>query len=175
DEKEGNEEEDEEESDGEDDEEKVDEEEDEEDAIVNDEDYEEEEEKVSEVEEEEEEDVNVKRNKCGRKRKGEILMSKGKKIKFEDKEVGEKKRKKDSEPSSSEDEKPLKKKMKGKGKGPSKPTLEKPLKKKKVLSDNQVMRENFLRDYLPLLSRTVPSSFFHAIRDAKVNMKIFMD
>nr|GEY04616.1 tRNA-specific adenosine deaminase 2-like [Tanacetum cinerariifolium] len=42
----------------------------------------------------------------------------GKKIKVEDKEVGEKKRKKDSEPSSSEYEKPLKKKTKGKGKGP---------------------------------------------------------
>nr|GEY51222.1 cytochrome P450 [Tanacetum cinerariifolium] len=39
-------------------------------------------------------------------------MSKGKKIKVEDKEVGEKKRKKDPEPSSSEDEKPLKKKTK---------------------------------------------------------------
>nr|GEZ26057.1 hypothetical protein [Tanacetum cinerariifolium] len=56
-----------------------------------------------------------------------------------------------------------------------KPTLEKPLKKKKVLRDNQIRREKFLSDYPPLLSRTVPSSFFHAIRDAKVNMKIFMD
>ncbi|GKD80271.1 hypothetical protein Tco_1342892, partial [Tanacetum coccineum] len=58
-------------------------------------------------------------------------MSKGKKIKVEDKEVGEKKQKKDSESSSSEDKKPLKK--------------------------------------------TVPSSFFHAIQDAKVNMKRFME
>nr|GEZ55117.1 ubiquitin-specific protease 13 [Tanacetum cinerariifolium] len=53
-----------------------------------------------------------------------------------------------------------KKKTKGKGKGPSKPT-------KKVLSDNQIRREIFLSDYPPLLSRTVPSSFCHAIRDAK--------
>nr|GEU48854.1 ulp1 protease family, C-terminal catalytic domain-containing protein [Tanacetum cinerariifolium] len=107
DEKKGDEEEDEEENDKEDDEEKVDEEEDEkedeEDAIVNNEEYEE---KVSE-EEEEEEDVNVKRNKRGRKVKGEVVMSKGKKIKVEDKKVGEEKRKKDSEPSSSEEEKTL--------------------------------------------------------------------
>nr|GEW07471.1 hypothetical protein [Tanacetum cinerariifolium] len=94
---------------------------------------------------------------------------------FEDKEVGEKKRKKDSEPSSSEDEKPLTKKTKGKGKGPSKTTLEKPLKKKKVVSDNQIRREKFLSDYPPLLSRTIPSFFFHVIRDAKVNMKSFME
>nr|GFA42131.1 ubiquitin-specific protease 13 [Tanacetum cinerariifolium] len=105
--------------------------------------------------------------RCCRKRKGEVVMSKGKKIKVKDKEVGEKKRKKDSEPSSSEDEKPLKNKTKGKGKGPSKPT-------KKVLSDNQIRREKFLSDYLPLLSRIVPFSFFHAIRDAKVHMKSFM-
>nr|GEX96354.1 hypothetical protein [Tanacetum cinerariifolium] len=96
-----------------------------------------------------------------------VVMSKGKKIKVEDKEVGEKKRKKDSKLSSSEDEKPLKKKTKGKGKGPSKPT-------KKVLSDNQIRREKFLSEYPPLLSRTVPSSFFHVIPDAKVNMKSFM-
>ncbi|GJY82941.1 hypothetical protein Tco_0496317 [Tanacetum coccineum] len=78
--------------------------------------------------------------------------------------------KKDSEPSSSEDEKTLKKKTKGgkKGKGPSKPT-------KKVLSDNQIRREKFLSEYPPLLSRTVPSSFFHAIRDAKVIMKRFSE
>nr|GEZ83839.1 hypothetical protein [Tanacetum cinerariifolium] len=154
----------------EDDEEKVDDEEDEEDVIVKDEEYEEEEEeeeKVSEEEEEEEEDVNVKRNKRGRKGKGEVVMSKGKKIKVEDKEAGEKKRKKDYEPSFSEDEKPLKKKTKGKGKGPSKPM-------KKGLSDNQIRREKFLSNYLPLLSRIVPSSFFHAIRDGKVNMKSFM-
>nr|GEX19875.1 peptidase C48, SUMO/sentrin/Ubl1 [Tanacetum cinerariifolium] len=100
--------------------------------------------------------------------KGEVVMSKGKKIKVEDKEVGEKKRKKDSKPSSSEDEKPLKKNTKGKGNGPSKPT-------KKVLSDNQIRREKFLSDNPPLLSRTIPSSFFHAIRDAKVNMKSFME
>ncbi|GJY05641.1 peptidase C48, SUMO/sentrin/Ubl1 [Tanacetum coccineum] len=161
----------EEEGDKEEDEEEGDEEEDvgedKEDAIVKDEEYEEEEEKVSE---EEEEDVKVKGNKRGRKGKGEVVMSKGKKIKVEDKEVGEKKRKKDSEPSSSEDEKPLKKKTKGgkKGKGPSKPT-------KKVLSDNQIRREKFLSEYPPLFSRTVPSSFFHAIRDAKVNMKRFME
>ncbi|GJW01804.1 hypothetical protein Tco_1557055, partial [Tanacetum coccineum] len=169
DEEEGDEEEDEEEGDEEEDEEECDEEEDEEDAIVKDEEYEEEKEKVSE-EEEEEEDVKVKGNKRGRKGKGEVVMSKGKKIKVEDKEVEEKKRKKDSEPSSSEDEKPLKKKTKGgkKGKGPSKPT-------KKVLSDNHIRREKFLSDYPPLLSRTVPSSFFHAIRDAKVNMKRFME
>nr|GFC25120.1 hypothetical protein [Tanacetum cinerariifolium] len=68
--------------------EKKDEGEDKEDAIVNDKEYEEEEEKVSE---EEEEDVNVKRNKRGRKGKGEVVMSKGKKFKVEDKEVGEKK------------------------------------------------------------------------------------
>ncbi|GKE41962.1 hypothetical protein Tco_1469246, partial [Tanacetum coccineum] len=174
DEEEGDEEEDEEECDEEEDEENGDEEEDEgedeEDAIVKDEEYEEEEENVSEEEEEEEEDVKVKGNKRGRKGKGEVVMSKGKKIKVEDKEVEEKKRKKDSEPSSSEDEKPLKKKTKGgkKGKGPSKPT-------KKVLSDNHIRREKFLSDYPPLLSRTVPSSFFHAIRDAKVNMKRFME
>ncbi|GJR13758.1 hypothetical protein Tco_0796410 [Tanacetum coccineum] len=122
---EGDEEEDEEECDEEEDEENGDEEEDEgedeEDAIVKDEEYEEEEENVSEEEEEEEEDVKVKGNKRGRKGKGEVVMSKGKKIKVEDKEVEEKKRKKDSEPSSSEDEKPLKKKTKGgkKGKGPN--------------------------------------------------------
>ncbi|GJZ53407.1 hypothetical protein Tco_0608292, partial [Tanacetum coccineum] len=174
DEEEGDEEEDKKEGDEEEDEENGDEEEDEgedqEDAIVKDEEYEEEEENVSEEEEEEEEDVKVKGNKRGRKGKGEVVMSKGKKIKVEDKEVGEKKRKKDSEPSSSEDEKPLKKKTKGgkKGKGPSKPT-------KKVLSDNHIRREKFLSDYPPLLSRTVPSSFFHAIRDAKVNMKRFME
>nr|GEU32295.1 hypothetical protein [Tanacetum cinerariifolium] len=85
-----------------------------------------------------------------------------------DEEYEEEEEKKDSESSSSEDEKPLKKKTKGKGKGPSKPT-------KKVLSDNQIRREKFLSDYLPLLSRTLPSSFFHAIRDAKVNMKSFME
>ncbi|GKE10466.1 hypothetical protein Tco_1414017, partial [Tanacetum coccineum] len=120
----GGDEEDEEEKGGErEDEEKGDEEVDEEDAIVKDEEYEEEEEeeeKVSE-EEEEEEDVKVKGNKHGRKGKGEVVMSKGKKIKVGDKEVGEKKQKKDSEPSSSEDERPLKKKTKGgkKGKGPN--------------------------------------------------------
>nr|GEY90704.1 ubiquitin-specific protease 13 [Tanacetum cinerariifolium] len=150
DEKEGDDEEDEEEGDEEDDEEKVDEEEDEredeENAIVKDKEYEEEEEKVSEEEEEEEEDVNVKGNKRGRKGKGGVMMSKGKKIKVEDKE----------------------KKTKGKGKGPSKPT-------KKVFSDNQIRREKFLSEYSPLLSRTVPSLFFHAIRDAKVNMKSFME
>ena len=32
-----------------------------------------------------------------------------------------------------------------------------------------------MSDYLPLLSRMVPSSLFHAIRDAKVNMKRFME
>nr|GFA17921.1 hypothetical protein [Tanacetum cinerariifolium] len=128
----GDEEEDEEEGDKEDDEEKGDEEEDENKG-------------------DEEEDVNVKRNKHGRKGEGEVVMSKGKKIKVEDKEVGEKKQKKDYESSSSKDEKPLKKKTKGKG--PSKPT-------KKVLSDNQISREKFLSDYPPLLSRTVPSSFF---------------
>ncbi|GJR84536.1 ulp1 protease family, C-terminal catalytic domain-containing protein [Tanacetum coccineum] len=172
DEEEGDEEEDEEECDEEEDEENGDEEEDEgedeEDAIVKDEGKMIEERK--EEEEEEEEDVKVKGNKRGRKGKGEVVMSKGKKIKVEDKQVEEKKRKKDSEPSSSEDEKPLKKKTKGgkKGKGPSKPT-------KKVLSDNHIRREKFLSDYPPLLSRTVPSSFFHAIRDAKVNMKRFME
>nr|GEV20686.1 ubiquitin-specific protease 13 [Tanacetum cinerariifolium] len=171
-EEEGDEEEDEEDGDEEEDEEEGDEEEDEgkdeEDAIVKDEEYEEEEETVSK--EEEEEDVKVKGNKRGRKGKGEVMMSKGKKIKVEDKEVWEKKRKRDSELSSSEGEKPLKKKTKGgkKGKGPSKPT-------KKVLSDNQIIREKFLSEYPPLLSRTVPSSFFHAIRDAKVNMKRFMN
>nr|GFA09841.1 hypothetical protein [Tanacetum cinerariifolium] len=82
-EEEGDEEEDGKKVDGEEDEEEGDEEEDEKD------DYEEEEEKVSE--EEEEEDVNVKRNKRGGKGKGEVVMSKGKKIKFEYKEVGEKK------------------------------------------------------------------------------------
>nr|GEU92297.1 ulp1 protease family, C-terminal catalytic domain-containing protein [Tanacetum cinerariifolium] len=89
--KEGDEEEDEKEGDEEEDEEKVDEEEDEgedeKDAIVKDEEYKEEEEKVSE--EEEEEDVNVKGNKRGRKGNGEVVMSKGKKIKVEDKEVHE--------------------------------------------------------------------------------------
>nr|GEW65167.1 ribonuclease H-like domain-containing protein [Tanacetum cinerariifolium] len=143
---------------------------DEEDAIVKDEKYKEEKEKVSEEEEEEEEDVKVEGNKRGRKGNGEVMMSKGKKIKVEDKEVGEKKRKKDSELSSSEDKKPLKKKTKGrkKGKGLSKPT-------KKVISDNQIKREKFLSEYPPLLSRTIPSSFFHAIRDAKVNMKSFIE
>ncbi|GJW73504.1 hypothetical protein Tco_0132874 [Tanacetum coccineum] len=99
--------------------------------------------KVSEKEEEEEEDVKVKGNKHGRKGKGKVVISKGKKIK---------------------------KKTKGgkKGKGPSKPT-------KKVLSYNQIRREKFLSEYPPLFSRTVPSSFFHAIRDAKVNMKRFME
>nr|GFB72126.1 ubiquitin-specific protease 13 [Tanacetum cinerariifolium] len=48
----------------------------------------EEEEKVSE--EEEDKDFNIKGNKHGRKGKGEVVMSKGKKIKVEDKEVGEK-------------------------------------------------------------------------------------
>ncbi|GKD01187.1 hypothetical protein Tco_1171461 [Tanacetum coccineum] len=160
---EGNEEEDKEECDEEEDEKNGDEEEDEgedeEDAIVKDEEYEEEKEKVSEEEkEEEEEDLKVKGNKRGRKGKGKVVVSKGKKIKVKDKEVGEKKRKKDSEPSSSEDEKPLKKKTKGgkKGKGPRKPT-------KKVLSDNHIRREKFLSDYPPLLSRTVPYLFFHAI------------
>nr|GEV45478.1 hypothetical protein [Tanacetum cinerariifolium] len=80
---------------------------------------------------------------------GEVVMSKEKKIKVKDKEVGEKTRKKDSVPSSSKDEKPLKKTKGGKkGKGPSKPA-------KKVLSDNQIRREKFLSEYLPLLSRTV--------------------
>nr|GEW29105.1 peptidase C48, SUMO/sentrin/Ubl1 [Tanacetum cinerariifolium] len=120
--------------------EKGDEEEDEEDAIVKDEEYKEEEEEEKVSEEEEEADVKVKGNKCGRKGKGEVVMSKGKKIKVEDKEVGEKKRKKDSDLSSSEDEKTLKKKTKGrkKGKGPSTPT-------KKVLSDNQIKRKKFLK------------------------------
>nr|GEU78417.1 hypothetical protein [Tanacetum cinerariifolium] len=107
-------------------------------------DEEEDEEKGDEGKDEEEEDVKVKGNKRVRKGKGEVVMSKGKKIKVEDKEE----------------------KMKGgkKGKGPSKPT-------KKVLSDNQIRWEKFLSEYPPLLSRTVPSSFFHAIRDAEVNMK----
>nr|GEY68012.1 ubiquitin-specific protease 13 [Tanacetum cinerariifolium] len=114
--------------------------------IVKDEEYEEEEEEKVSEEEEEKEDVNVKGNKRGRKGKGEVVMSKGKKIKVEDKE----------------------KKTKGKGKGSSKPT-------KKVLSDNQIRREKFLSEYPPLLSRTVSSSFVHAIRDAKVNMKSFIE
>ncbi|GJX66578.1 peptidase C48, SUMO/sentrin/Ubl1 [Tanacetum coccineum] len=174
DEEEGDEEEDEKEGDDEEDEEEGDEEEDkkegedEEDAIVKDEEYEEEEENVSEEEEEEEEDVKVKGNKRGRKGKGEVVMSKGKKIKVEDKQVEEKKRKRLGSKRVfflSEDEKPLKKKTKvgKKGKGPSKPT-------KKVLSDNHIKREKFLSDYrIYYLDGTF--SFFDAIRDAKVNMK----
>nr|GFD13594.1 ubiquitin-specific protease 13 [Tanacetum cinerariifolium] len=82
------------------------------------------------------------------KGKGEVVMSKGKKIKVEDKEVGEKKQKKDPKPSSSEDEKPLKKKTKGRGKGPSKPT-------KKVLSDNQIRREMFLSEVVHVTAEKV--------------------
>ncbi|GJR18145.1 hypothetical protein Tco_0966672, partial [Tanacetum coccineum] len=149
DEKEGDDEEDEEEGDEEEDEEECDEEEDEENGDEEEDEGEDEEDAIVKDEEYEEDEENVSE---------------------EEEEEEEKNVKKDSEPSSSEDEKPLKKKTKGgkKGKGPSKPM-------KKVLSDNNIRREKFLSDYLPLLSRTVPSSFFHVIRDVKVNMKRFME
>ncbi|GKC81061.1 ulp1 protease family, C-terminal catalytic domain-containing protein [Tanacetum coccineum] len=109
DEKEGDEEEDKEEGDEEDDEEDGDEEEDEKEGDEEEDEEEGDEEEDEEKGDEEEDEEDVKGNKHGRKGKGEVVMSKGKKIKVEDKEVGEKKQKKDSESSSSEDKKPLKK------------------------------------------------------------------
>ncbi|GJR75323.1 hypothetical protein Tco_0087688, partial [Tanacetum coccineum] len=79
-----------------------------------------------------------------------------------------KKKKQVSESSSSEDEKPLKNKKR------SKHVKDVKKKKKKPLTAEQIKKIEYLDDLPGLLSRTVPSLLFAAIRDSQVDTESFM-